>query len=223
MGAAMELIRLKGVGFAYPGRPAVLSGADFSLGKGERVGVFGPNGAGKSTLFMVAMGLVSAHQGEVRLFGQTMAKEKDFLPMRTRLGFCFQDPDDQLFSPTVREDVAFGPLNQGKSRDQALSLVGSTLERLGLAGFEDRVTYHLSGGEKRLVALATALALEPEALLLDEPTAGLDPDTQARLEEVLMRSRLGWAMISHDHDFLTRTCTRLVKVADGRVEAAPAA
>jgi cobalt/nickel transport system ATP-binding protein len=214
------VVELAGLSFAYPERRPVLRGLDFRLEAGERVGVLGPNGAGKSTLFMLAMGLLSPSAGEVRLFGRRCAGEKDFQALRTRLGFCFQDPDDQLFSATVAEDVAFGPLNQGKGRRRALELVEESLAALGLEGFGERVTYHLSGGEKRLVGLATVLALEPEALLLDEPTAGLDPETTARLERVLDQSGLGWAVISHDRAFLERNCSRLVRLAGGRLRPA---
>jgi cobalt/nickel transport system ATP-binding protein len=213
----MELINMQAVDFAYESRPPVFENLDFSLASGERLGIQGPNGAGKSTLFMLAMGLLEPNGGKIEVLGQKMASEKDFRPVRTRIGYCFQDPDDQLFSATVKEDVAFGPLNQGKHKHEVLDLVKDTLERLGLEGFEDRVTYHLSGGERRLVSLATVLAMQPEALLLDEPTTGLDPNTEERLEDVLMSSELSWAIISHDRAFLERTCGRILNLANGRL------
>ena len=213
----MEMIKMQAVDFAYEHRPPVFQNLDFSLSGGERLGIQGPNGAGKSTLFLLPMGLLSPNKGRVEVFGQPRSSEKDFRPVRTRIGYCFQDPDDQLFSATVKEDVAFGPLNQGKPKHQVLELVTDTLARLGLEGFEDRVTYHLSGGERRLVSLATVLAMQPEALLLDEPTAGLDPDTEKRLEEVLMSSKLSWAIISHDRAFLDRTCGRILSLENGRL------
>jgi cobalt/nickel transport system ATP-binding protein len=213
----MEMIKLTGVDFAYEGRPPVFQGLNFSLMQGQRLGILGPNGAGKSTLFLLAMGLLTPDKGSVALFSQPCSSEKDFHPMRTRIGYCFQDPDDQLFSATVKEDVAFGPLNQGKGKHEALRLVDETLARLGLRGFEDRVTYHLSGGERRMVSLATVLAMQPEALLLDEPTAGLDPDTEKRLEEVLMTSELSWAIISHDRSFLERTCGQILRLEFGKL------
>lgn len=211
----MELIRLESINFAYPERPHVFKGLDFSLKQGDRLGILGPNGAGKSTLFMIAMGLLKPGAGTVSLFGKPMLTEKDFQGMRTRLGYCFQDPDDQLFSATVLEDVAFGPLNQGKDKAEVRRLVNNTLKTLGLDGFGPRVTYHLSGGERRLVSLATVLAMQPEALLLDEPTAGLDQETEARLESVLMSSRLSWAIISHDWEFLHRTCDAILHLKNG--------
>lgn len=213
----MSLIKMTGIHFAYPGRPPVFAGLDFCLEDGQRVGILGPNGAGKSTLFLLAMGLLQADAGAVELFGQTMRRESDFAPLRTRLGYCFQDPDDQLFCPTVLEDVAFGPLNQGLERSQALERAHAALEALGMAGFAQRVTYQLSGGEKRLATLATVLALRPQALLLDEPTTGLDPHTQERLEEVLRESELPWAVISHDHAFLRRNCDLVLELNQGRL------
>lgn len=213
----MELIRLDKVTFAYPGRPPVFAGLDFALNSGERIGVLGPNGAGKSTLFLIVMGLAKPQAGAVSLLGRPMAVEKDFQAVRTQLGYCFQDPDDQLFCPTVLEDVAFGPLNQGQEAKAAQASARQTLLELGLGHMEERVTYQLSGGEKRLVSLATVFAMHPQALLLDEPTAGLDPATQERLERVLLGSDLPWAIISHDHAFLRRTCTRLLWLEAGRL------
>ncbi len=213
----MELIGLENITFAYDGRPPVLKGADFSLETGGRVGIVGPNGAGKSTLFLIAMGLLKPSAGTVRGLGRECRVEKDFRPVRAAVGFCFQDPDDQLFSLTVREDVAFGPLNLGRKREEALAIVSQTLDSLGLAGFEERVTYHLSGGERRMVSLATVLAMQPQALLLDEPTAGLDEDTQARLEAVLLASGLSWAIVSHDRPFLERTCNAVLRMEQGRL------
>ncbi len=215
----MDLLRLTGIRFAWPEGPPVLDGLDFTLAEGDRLGILGPNGAGKSTMFLLAMGLVRPQAGQIWALGRERIEEADFLEVRAGIGFCFQDADDQLFAPTVLEDVAFGPLNLGKGHHQARHIAERTLERLGLAGFEQRVTWHLSGGEKRLVSLATVLAMEPKVLLLDEPTTGLDEATQARLEEILLNSELAWAVISHDRGFLERTCTRLLRLAGGRLEA----
>lgn len=214
----MELIRLEDITFAYHGRPPVFEGLDFQFSQGERIGLTGPNGAGKSTLFMLAMGLLSPSAGRIYGLGEPRLQEKDFRALRLQLGYCFQDPDDQLFCPTVGEDVAFGPLNQGKKPHEVREIVASTLETLGLAGFGERVTYHLSGGEKRMVSLATVLAMQPRALLLDEPTAGLDTETAARLTALLMESELSWVVISHDQAFLDQTCNKTVDLRGGQLK-----
>jgi cobalt/nickel transport system ATP-binding protein len=137
--------------------------------------------------------------------------------VRRRIGLLFQDSDDQLFSPTVLEDVAFGPLNIGKSKEEAVDISRRTLNQLGLEGFEERVTFKLSGGEKRLVALATVLAMEPEALLLDEPTSGLDEKTKERLQEVLLSLDLSYILISHEFDFMADMVTAYQTLRDGRL------
>jgi cobalt/nickel transport system ATP-binding protein len=180
-----SVINLSKVRFAYPGGRLVLNDLDFHLHAGERIGLVAPNGSGKTTVFHIIMGLLKPVAGTIEVFGKERRTEKDFLEVRRRIGLLFQDADDQLFSPTVLEDVAFGPLNLGKSKDDAVSTAIRTLEFLGLSGFEDRVTHKLSGGEKRLVALATVLSMEPEVLLLDEPSSGLDAVTKERLVEIL--------------------------------------
>ncbi|MGE4293442.1 MAG: energy-coupling factor ABC transporter ATP-binding protein [Desulfovibrio sp.] len=211
------IIELKSVTSGYPGRESILNGLDFHLEAGERVGLIGPNGCGKSTLLHTIMGLVPVRSGEVRLFGAPVATEAEFHKARLRLGFLFQHADDQLFSPSVLEDVAFGPLNQGLPRDQALDVAQATLDELGLRGFEDRVPYKLSGGEKKLAALATILAMKPEALLLDEPTTGLDTKTKGRILEILNGLEIAFLVVSHEPDFLTEVTNTLVSLRDGKV------
>jgi cobalt/nickel transport system ATP-binding protein len=143
--------------------------------------------------------------------------EKDFASVRQRIGLLFQDADDQLFSPTVLEDVAFGPLNLGKTKEEAKTIAQKTLRSLGLAGFEDRVTHKLSGGEKRLVSLATVLAMEPAVLLLDEPTTGLDETTERRLVEILKGLDLSYLLVSHNMDFLVETTSGISCMRGGKV------
>ena len=211
------LVSLRNVSFSYgPDRP-VLDRCDFSLGAAERVGVTGPNGSGKTTLLALIVGLVRPTAGEVEVFGKVRAKEADFREVRSRAGLLFQDADDQLFCPTVAEDVAFGPLNLGKPRGEVRQIVAQTLDSLGLAGYEDRITYQLSGGEKRLVALATVLAMEPEVLLLDEPTSGLDDEATERVVEVVGRLPQASVIVSHDRGLLDRLTTRRLHLADGRL------
>ncbi|MCK4469505.1 MAG: ABC transporter ATP-binding protein, partial [Desulfobacterales bacterium] len=151
------------------------------------------------------------------IFGKPVTKEKEFDEVRRKIGLLFQDADDQLFSPTVLEDVAFGPLNLGMSRDEAVDIAKRTLESLDLAGFEDRITYKLSGGEKRLVSLATILAMEPEVLLLDEPTAGLDDKTKAKLIGILSNLDLSFILISHEIDFLFEITDSIYTMENKRI------
>jgi cobalt/nickel transport system ATP-binding protein len=211
------LFRLTGIRFAYEADRPVLDGANFVLTAGERVAVVGGNGAGKTTLLHLMVGLLKPQAGEVLAFGQVRRAERDFREVRARAGLVFQDPDDQLFCPTVAEDVAFGPLNLGKSRAETDDIVARTLDRLGLGGLADRLTHKLSGGEKRLVTLATVLAMDPEVLLLDEPTNALDEEAEARLLAVLLGLPQAMVIVSHDQAFRTRLATRVVTLANGRI------
>jgi cobalt/nickel transport system ATP-binding protein len=215
------LFRLQGVGFAYqPDRP-VLKRVDLSLERGQRVAIVGANGSGKTTLLQLMVGLLKPTSGRLLAFGRERRSERDFHEVRRRAGLLFQDPDDQLFCPTVLEDVAFGPLNLGKEPGAARALAEATLQRLGLAGFGPRITHHLSGGEKRLVTLAAVLAMEPDVLLLDEPTTGLDEAAEERLVVLLQARPEAMVVVSHDRDLRARLATRAVMLRDGRIEDAP--
>jgi len=200
------LIELQDITFAYPGAPQpVFKDFNFQLLPGKHLGLIGPNGCGKTTLLHLIMGLLKPQAGKISIFGDEVSKEKDFVAIRQKVGLVFQNPDDQLFCPTVLEDVAFGPLNQGKSPEEAIQIARETMEGLGLAGFEDRVTYKLSGGEKKLVSLATVLAMQPRLLLLDEPTTGLDTDTKHRLVHFLQDLDISYMIVSHEDAFLHHT------------------
>lgn len=213
----MPALDLRDLHFAYPGRPAILAGADLALAPGERLSLTGPNGAGKSTLLRLIMGLERPQRGEIRVFGTLRAAEADFHEVRARVGFVFQDPDDQLFCPTVAEDVAFGPLNLGKTRAEALEIVDETLAGLELLHLRDRVTHKLSGGEKRLVTLAAVLAMQPEILLLDEPTNALDDANEARLTAALEALPQAILLVSHDPAFRARVAPRALRLQAGRL------
>ncbi len=215
--AAEELIALRGLRFGYPGRAELFTGLDLAIGKGERVGLVGANGSGKTTLLHVVMGLLKPSGGGVTVLGHEVRAEEDFLFVRQKLGLLFQDPDDQLFCPTVAEDVAFGPLNLGAAPEEAREIVLRTLDSLGLADYAGRVSHELSGGEKRLVALAAVLAMEPEALLLDEPSAGLDPRSSERLIALLAGIGKSQVVCSHNMEFVRATCQRVVVLDAGRV------
>lgn len=211
------IINLKDTSFSYSGDAFILNELNFQLHRGERIGLVGPNGSGKTTFFYVIMGLLRPSSGWIELFGKPVHDEKDYRETRKRIGLLFQDADNQLFSPTVLEDVAFGPLNLGKSPEEAREIAFKTLEKLGLAGFEDRVTYKLSGGEKRLVSLATVLAMGPEVLLLDEPTNGLDDETEEKITDILKGLSLSLIFISHNLDFLFKTTDKIFAMANGKI------
>ncbi len=200
------LIELRDITFAYPGSsPPVFQDFNFQLLPGKHIGLIGPNGCGKTTLLHLIMGLLRPQAGRIFILGQEIGKEKDFVWVRQKVGLLFQNADDQLFCPTVLEDVAFGPLNLGKPPAEAIQIARETMARLGLQGFEDRVTYKLSGGEKKLVSLATVLAMQPQLLLLDEPTAGLDELTRHRLIHILQDLDIAYMIVSHEPDFLDHT------------------
>lgn len=213
----MPLFDLHNIHFAYPGQDTVLDGVDFTLHEGDRLGLTGANGAGKSTLFHIMVGLLKPSGGDVHAFGSPRRQEDDFAEVRRRAGLVFQDPDDQLFCPTVAEDIAFGPLNLGRGREEALTIVDKTLDRLNLNHLRDRITYKLSGGERRLVSLAAVLAMEPDVLLLDEPTNALDQKTQKRLIEILNSLPQTLVVISHDAHFREQVTTRQLHLSNGKV------
>lgn len=219
--ATPPLAAVQDIHFTYPGSAdPVLRGASLALRPGRRIGLLGHNGSGKSTLLLLLMGLLRPQSGHVLHHGVPLTREADFAPLRREVGFLFQNSDDQLFCPTVLEDVAFGPLNHGASPAQARHVAEATLERLGFAGFASRVTHRLSGGEKKMIALAAVLAMQPQALLLDEPTNDLDPRTRDRLIAILAAHSPTHLIISHDWDFLAQTCDSFLSVQDGTVRIA---
>ncbi len=218
MGVGNHPIRLRGVSFAYQHGPPVLEGLDLELREGESIGLVGSNGSGKTTLLHLIVGLLKPAAGEVEVFGRPRRTEADFREVRARVGLLFQDADDQLFSPTVAEDIAFGPLNLGMSRAEAAATVGETLAAVGLSGFEERVIYRLSAGEKRLVSLAAVLAMRPDVLLLDEPVSGLDDVARERIVEILAGMAQAKVVISHDRDLLRRITNRVVRLERGKLQ-----
>lgn len=212
---SLEQVEVTYTGTRGPRR--VLQDVSFALAPGQRIGLYGPNGSGKTTLFRCITGLVRPSKGLVRFHGKALHDEKGFHALRCKVGFVLQHADDQLFFPTVLEDVAFGPLNLGLSAAEAGEQARATLQRLGLFGFEQRLTHHLSGGEKKLVALATVLAMDPEALLLDEPTNDLDQEARQRLIDILCDLPTARMVISHDWDFLSRVCGEYRTIREGHL------
>ena len=217
MNGHSHIFELKDVAFSYLGRQNILEDFSFTLHAGQKAGLIGQNGSGKTTLLHLIMGLLSPNFGTITILGMEMKSEKNFRKIRPRLGFVFQNADDQLFSPTVLEDVAFGPLNLGKKPAQARDIAMQTLENLGLKGFENRISYKLSGGEKRLVSLATVLSMDPEVLLLDEPTTGLDADTREHIINILNGLDKPCLIVSHEYDFLARTTQDFYGMKKGKI------
>ena len=211
------IISLEGIHYCYPGNRPILKDLEFNIFKGDRIGLVAPNGSGKTTLFHIIMGLLKPSAGKVNIFGKDRQTERDFIDVRRRIGLLFQDADDQLFSPTVLEDVSFGPLNLGKSKEEAIAVSKKTLAFLGLDDFEDRITYKLSGGEKRLVSLATVLAMEPEILLLDEPGNALDSGMKSKLIDVLNSLNITYVLISHEFDFFSETTDHIFSMENGKL------
>ncbi len=210
------LLRVVDLAFAYPGGAAVLDGVDFAVEVGERVALLGPNGAGKSTLLLQLNGLLSPARGRVEVDG-IVVSEATARDARRRIGLVFQNPDDQLFLPTLLEDVAFGPLNEGGTRALAEARAHAQLEALGLRDREHRAAHHLSGGEKRLASLATVLVSQPPLLALDEPTNGLDARARRRVVEILRARAETLLVATHDLGAAEALCDRAVVMADGRV------
>jgi cobalt/nickel transport system ATP-binding protein len=213
----MTLIALDDICFAYPGQAPVLNGANLQLEAGQRLSLTGPNGSGKSTLLRITLGLQRPSSGMVTVFGKPRQVEADFHEVRRHIGLVFQDPDDQLFCPTVAEDIAFGPLNLGKTRDEALAIVDGVLGDLDLVHLKERTTHKLSGGEKRLITLATVLAMEPQALLLDEPTNALDTKNEARLLEILQSLPQAILLVSHAPAFRDALAPDRLELRDGKL------
>jgi cobalt/nickel transport system ATP-binding protein len=210
-------IEARGLRFRYPNGVTGLAGVDLSVGHGERVAVLGPNGAGKTTLMLHLNGLL-AGDGELSVAGID-ARRGDMRALRARVGLVFQDPDDQLFMPTVREDVAFGPLNLGATPAQAQGRVAAALREVRMDDVADRAPHQLSLGQRRRVAIATVLAMDPSLLVLDEPSASLDP--RARRELLAMLDRIGRTMlvVTHDLPFAAELCERAVVLSAGRIVA----
>lgn len=215
------LLSLRGIRFAHADGHLVLDGLDLEVEATTRLGLVGANGAGKTTLFHVMVGLRVPQSGEIVAFGEARRCEADFRDVRRRVGLLFQDSDDQLFCPTVLEDVAFGPLNLGQRPAAARQTALATLALLGLEGLAERVTHKLSGGQKRLVALATVLAMQPEVLLLDEPTNALDPATMERLIAILQGLPQALIVISHDATLLAAVTQTRLCLQNGRLLQVP--
>jgi len=213
------VIQIKDLSYHYASGIPALSDITLDIHQGETVVLIGPNGAGKSTLLLMTRGILGELDGRVRIGGEKLDTKKKVEEMAQKVGLVFQNPDDQLFSPTVFDDVAFGPVNLGLSSELVKQRVTMALSAVGLTGYEHRVPYQLSGGEKRRVSLATIYSMEPEILLLDEPTSHLDP--RSRLEVIkLIQKFPGTRLIAtHDFELILKVATRVILINRGRIKA----
>jgi cobalt/nickel transport system ATP-binding protein len=216
-----QALLVKDLAFAYPDGHQALFGIDLKIAQGERVALLGPNGAGKTTFVMHLNGIHQAQHGLVKVDGvQVDVSDKESLKqIRSKVGLVFQDPDDQLFMPTVYEDVAFGPRNMGLAPELVAERVTTALERVGMASFSDRPPHHLSFGQRRRIAVATVLAMNPSILVLDEPSSNLDPASRRELAEILTDLPITLIMVTHDLPFADELCERSVILAEGTIVA----
>jgi cobalt/nickel transport system ATP-binding protein len=213
----MTAVRVHNLIYTYPHGHRALNGASFEIAAGDSVALIGPNGAGKSTLLLHLNGILRG-QGQVEVFGLS-ASNGAVKEVRRCVGLVFQDPDDQLFMPTVLEDVAFGPLNLGQSPAEATSRARAALEQVGMENAAERSPHHLSFGERKRVAIATVLAMQPELLVLDEPTANLDPRARRQLIRLLQSLPQTKLIATHDLEMVVELCPRSILLDNGRVVA----
>ena len=216
--AAPPALDVRGVAYAYPDGHTALRHVDLTIAPGERVALLGPNGAGKTTLILHLNGILLPAAGEVRVGGLPVTKP-NLKEVRRRVGVVFQDPDDQLFMPTVRDDVAFGPANLGARGAELDRQVDEALAAVGMADAADRPPHHLSFGQRRRVALATVLAMDPQVLVLDEPTSNLDPAARRDLADILLALPVAAVIATHDLPYALELCPRTVVLDDGEVVA----
>ncbi|MCF0253409.1 MAG: ABC transporter ATP-binding protein [Duodenibacillus sp.] len=209
------LLTVTGLNFAYPCGRRVLDNASLSVREGERLGLTGLNGTGKTTFFRVVTGLEKAQGGAIAFEGAPVVTEEDFRALRLKAGLLLQNSDDQLFFPEVLDDVAFGPLNQGLSCAEAEARARAALAELGIAHLAQAASFSLSGGQKKLVALASLTAMRPRLLMLDEPGAGLDAPALARLTALMRGLACTLIVVSHYEALLAAVCTRVVRLEGG--------
>ncbi|MDQ4113207.1 MAG: energy-coupling factor ABC transporter ATP-binding protein [Actinomycetota bacterium] len=212
------VLDVRGLAFAYPDGHQALFGVDLHVHRGERVALLGPNGAGKTTLVLHLNGIHLAGAGSVAVSGLPVTKA-NIKEIRRRVGIVFQDPDDQLFMGTVREDVAFGPANLGLRGEALDAKVTEALTKVGMEEYADRPPHHLSFGQRRRVAVATVLAMDPEILVLDEPSSNLDPASRRELADILRDLDVTVLMVTHDLPYALELCERSVILAGGIVAA----
>lgn len=212
------MIKFENVSFAYEKGALVISDMSFDIARGEAVGLIGANGAGKSTIMKLLLGLVIADEGRILVDGEEVSRNS-LSQVRQKLGFVLQNSDNQMFMPTVYEDMMFAPLNYGMKREDAERKVDEVLDRLGLQYLKHKYNHRISGGEKRMAAIATILAMEPEAVLMDEPTSALDPYNRRIVINTIRAMDQTRIITSHDLDMILDTCDRVILISEGRIVA----
>ncbi len=213
-----HVVEVHDLSYSYPDGTVALRDISFRIEHGEAVALVGGNGAGKSTLLLHLNGYIPTQQGKIRI-GDDFVNRESLVSVRRAVGMVFQDPDDQLFMPSVEEDIAFGPLNLGLDQNQVSQRVETALERTGMTHVKDRPPYRLSAGEKRSVGIATALAMEPDILVMDEPSSNLDPRARRRLIELLLSFDHTKIIATHDLELVVEVCQRVIVLDDGKIVA----
>ncbi|WP_407413414.1 energy-coupling factor ABC transporter ATP-binding protein [Methanobrevibacter sp.] len=211
----------KNLSYTYPDGTHALKNVNMDILKGQKVAIMGPNGAGKSTLFSHFNGLTEPTSGHIELDGKTMKYDKNtLLEVRQKVGIVFQDPNDQLFAPTVKEDVAFGPMNLGLSYEEVEKRVSEALELVGMEKYRDKTPHHLSGGQQKRVAIAGIIAMRPEIMILDEPTAGLDPEGVDKVLDILNdlnEDGMSIVISSHDIEMVNGFAEKIFVLNEGEI------
>lgn len=211
---SQPILQVDGLSFSYEDKPRVLQDVSFSLDPGETVGIIGSNGAGKTTLFMTICGVFPATTGKIHVDGEELVPRT----FHKSIGYVFQNSNDQLFSPTVWDDVAFGPINLRLEKGEVEDKVREVLERCGVAHVAGRSSHHLSGGEKRMVAIAAVLSLEPSLVIYDEPTSNLDMRSRRRVMSLIGASSQTSVIASHDLELIVELCPRVILIDDGQIQ-----
>ena len=214
-------LETKNLSFTYHDGTEALKNVNIQIKKGEKIAIMGPNGAGKSTLFSHFNGLTEPTSGHVEVEGEKIIFEREeLLKVRQKVGIVFQDPNDQLFAPTVKEDVAFGPMNLGLEYEEVEKRIKESLEMVGMSGFEDKTPHHLSGGQQKKVAIAGIVAMRPDIMILDEPTAGLDPEGVDKVLDILDNlNKEGMSIVisSHDIEMVNQFADKIFVLYDGEI------
>ena len=212
-----KYLKINNLSYAYPDGHKALKGIDFSINKGESIAILGPNGAGKTTLILHLNGILGELKGEIEVDGLEYSSE-NIGKIRKTVGVVFQDPDDQLFMPTVIEDVMFGPKNFGYSNEESETNAVEALKMVGMENFQDRAPHHLSFGQKRKVAIATVLASKPKLLVLDEPASNLDPASRRDLIDILIKLDISIILVTHDLPMALEICERSLVLNEGIIK-----